>query len=58
MGEVEPSSVDIHGRGRALPVVGAALAMARGTAGVGSAGGAEKPPLQHPRRWGPGPMAK
>jgi len=57
-GEVEASSVDKHSQGRALPVVGTALAMARGTAGAGSAGGAEKPPLQHPRRWSPGRMAK
>jgi len=39
----------MHRQGGALPVIGAALAMAKGTAGTGSAGGAEKPPLQHPR---------
>jgi len=38
--------------------VGAALAMAKGTSSVGSAGGADKPPLQHPRRWGLGHMAE
>ena len=50
-GNVKTLGVDTHGRGGALPVVGTALAMAEGTASVGSAGGAEKPPLQHPRRW-------
>jgi len=51
VGNVETLGVDTHGQGGVLPVVGAALAMAEGTAGIGSAGGAEKPPLQHPRRW-------
>ena len=40
--EVGPSGVDTHKRGEAPPVVSAALAMAEGTAGVESAGGAEK----------------
>ena len=38
--------------------MGAALAMAKGTAGAGSAGGAEKPPLRHPRRWSARRMAR
>ena len=40
--EVGPSSIDTHKRAEAPPVVSAALAMAEGTAGVESAGGAEK----------------
>ena len=36
--ELEPSSVDAHERGGALPVVGAAPALAERTAGVGPAG--------------------
>jgi len=40
--EVEPSSVDEHERGEALPVVGAAPALAERTAGVEPAGEAER----------------
>jgi hypothetical protein len=40
--EVEPSSVNAHKRGGVLPVVGAAPALAEGTAGVEPAGEAEK----------------
>lgn len=40
--EVGPSGVDTHERGEAPLVVSAALAMAEGTAGVESAGGARK----------------
>jgi len=40
--KVEPSGVDAHERGGALPVVGAAPALAEGTAGVEPAGEAEK----------------
>ena len=39
--EVEPSGVDAHKRGGALPVVGVAPALAEGTAGVEPAGEAE-----------------
>jgi len=49
-GKLSPRALT-HGRGGALPAVGTALAMAKGTAGAGSAGGAEKPLLQHPERW-------
>ena len=38
--------------------MGTALAMAECTASVGSAGGAEKPLLQHPRRWSARRMAR
>jgi len=37
-----------------LPVVGAALAMAEGTAGVGSASGADKATVAAPEALGPG----
>jgi len=50
-GNIETSGVDTHGQGGVLLVMGTALAMAEGTAGIGSAGGAEKPPLQHLRHW-------
>ncbi len=40
--KVEPSDVDAHEQGGALPVVGAAPALAEGTAGVEPAGEAEK----------------
>ena len=40
--KVEPSGVDAHERGGALPVVGAAPVLAEGTAGVEPAGKAEK----------------
>jgi len=46
-----------HGQGGALPAVGTALVMAKGTAGARSAGGAEKPLLQHPERWSARRMA-
>jgi hypothetical protein len=42
MREVEPSGVDMHEQGGVPPVVSAALAMAKGTTSVKSAGGAEK----------------
>ena len=45
-GGVEPSGVDIHERGGALPVVGAAPALAERTAGVEPAGETER---AHPR---------
>ena len=50
-GNVETSGIDTHGQGGALPVMGAALTMAEGTASIRSASGAEKPLLQHPRSW-------
>ena len=40
--EVEPSSVDAHERGGTLPVVGAATALAEGTASVEPAGEAQR----------------
>ena len=46
-----------HGRGGALPAVGTALVMAKGTAGARSASGAEKPLLQHPEHWSARHMA-
>ena len=41
-GEVELSGVDVHERGGALPVAGAALALAEEAAGIEPAGKAER----------------
>jgi hypothetical protein len=51
---IEPSGVDTHGRSGALLVMGAALAMAEGTAGVGSADGANKATTAAPEALGHG----
>jgi phosphoribosylformylglycinamidine (FGAM) synthase-like enzyme len=59
--EGEPSGVDTHERGRVAeccPVVGAALAVTKGTASVESAGRAKKLPPQDTMHWSPGHMAK
>ena len=40
--EVEPSGIDTHERGGDLPVMGAAPALAEGTAGIEPASGAER----------------
>jgi len=47
--EVEPPGVDAHERGGALPVVGAAPALAKGTAGVEPAGEAKRATTLSPR---------
>ena len=41
-----------------LGIVSSALPMAEGTAGIRSAGKAEKPSLQKPRHWSPGRVAR
>ena len=60
--EVKPSGVDAHKRGGVLPVVGAAPALAKGTAGIEPTGEAERataaksealaPRTQGEARWG------
>ena len=51
--EVEPSGVDTHERGEAPLVVSAALAMAEGTFGIGSTGGADKATIAASEALGP-----
>ena len=53
MREVEPLGVDMNGQGGALPVVGTAFAMAKGPAGIRSAGGADKATAAAPEALGP-----
>lgn len=51
--EVEPSGVDTHERGGVPPVMGAAVSMAKGTAGVEPARRAEKAATARPEALGP-----
>ena len=52
-GKMNPRALKRRDEG-ALPVVGAALAMAEGTAGVRSASGADKATVAAPEALGPG----
>ena len=49
--EVQPSGVDVHEKGGALPVVDTAPALTEGTAGVELASEAKRPPPPSLRRW-------
>ena len=51
--EIDPSGVDAHERGGALPVVGVAPALAEGTASVGPAGEAETASTAEPEALAP-----
>ena len=56
--EIMPLYVEMHRQRGALPVVGTTLAMAKALLASGLLAGLIKPPLQHARCWGPGPMAE
>jgi len=49
IGKVKPSCIDVHKQGGALPVMGAAPALAEGTAGVRPAGEAETASTARPK---------
>jgi len=57
-GKVEHSGINTHGQRGALLVMGTILAVAKGTAGVGSAGRAGKATIAAPKGWGLGHMAE
>ena len=56
--EIAPLRIEIHRRRGALPVMGTALATAKALPASGLLAGLIKLLLQHPRHWGPEPMAE